>query len=481
VAIIGAGAGGSSTAFFIAKAKQRYGVDIDIHIYDKNEFVGGDNDVVHPYDDARYRPIELGAFKHYEADQNLARAAKEFNLTRIARKRRDDGVGIWDGTEVLFTLGGGSFPIWDRLKSYWTYGFSSLSASDAISSKVLHKARKLYTPDTQPWDEIASLIDYMGWSNLTSQSGSEFYRSYGVSERHISEVLNAATRATYSQNADSINALSAALANIPDILAITRGGHRQVFENFVREANTTFFIGSQVKSIKWNSNANAWTVKSTNGSIEYRNVVLAAPIHASHISLPESLTVQVPERPHESIFTTVLTTNASRPNPTYFGLKPTAKAPRTILTTFGKGEEPEFLSLKYHSVIRHDEEEEYVVKILSEEKLSEESLERLFGAESVKWVHTHEWKTPVLTPTTTFPPIKLDKGFYYVNALDSVLSTLESSIVSGRNVADLLLREDFSSGVCVKPAPESHTDQEVLDIPPSPQTPESEFVYGWDC
>lgn len=41
VAIIGAGAGGSSTAFFIAKAKQRYGVDIDVHIYDKNEFVGG--------------------------------------------------------------------------------------------------------------------------------------------------------------------------------------------------------------------------------------------------------------------------------------------------------------------------------------------------------------------------------------------------------------------------------------------------------
>ena len=122
VAIIGAGAGGSSTAFFIAKAKQRYGVDIDIHIYDKNELVGGgelsfipsrvleillcleDNDIVHPYDDRRYRPVELGAFKHYEADQNLARAAKEFNLTRITRKRRDDGVGIWDGTEVLFTV-----------------------------------------------------------------------------------------------------------------------------------------------------------------------------------------------------------------------------------------------------------------------------------------------------------------------------------------------------------------------------------------
>lgn len=121
VAIIGAGAGGSSTAFFIAKAKQRYGVDIDIHVYDRNEFVGGgeslfgpvytwdfnvvkDNDFVHPYDDERYRPVELGASKHYEVDQNLARAAKEFNLTRIARKRRNDGVGIWDGSEVLFTV-----------------------------------------------------------------------------------------------------------------------------------------------------------------------------------------------------------------------------------------------------------------------------------------------------------------------------------------------------------------------------------------
>jgi len=122
------------------------------------------------------------------------------------------------------------------------------------------------------------------------------------------------------------------------------------------------------------------------------------------------------------------------------------------------------------------------VKILSEEKLPEESLERLFGPEAVKWVYTHERKTPVLTPTTTFPPIKLDKGFYYVNAFDSVISTIESSIVSGRNVADLLLREDFSSGVCVKPPTVPYAgQQEVFDIPPSPQTPESEFVYGWDC
>jgi len=248
----------------------------------------------------------------------------------------------------------------------------------------------------------------MEWSNLTSQSGSDFFRSFGVSERQISEVLNAATRAAYNQNADSVNALSAALANVQDTLTIASRGHKQVFETFVKDANATLFLNSQVstfriskgesdgfcvkvKSIKWNSNANAWTVRSTNGSIDYRNAVLAAPIHTSQISLPESLTVQVPERPYESIFTTVLSTNASHPNPTYFGMKPTTRTPLTILTTVRKdGEEPEFLSLKYHSIIRANGNDEYVVKIVSEEKLAEETLERLFGPESVKWVRIHE-------------------------------------------------------------------------------------------
>ena len=87
----------------------------------------------------------------------------------------------------------------------------------------------------------------------------------------------------------------------------------------------------------------------------------------------------------------MLTTNASRPDPAYFGLKPIATAPRTILTTVGKdGEEPEFLSLKYYSVIQRGGQEEYVVKILSKEKLPDESIERLFGPETVKWVYVHE-------------------------------------------------------------------------------------------
>lgn len=41
VAIIGAGAGGSSAAFWIGKAKERNGLDVAIDIYERNDYVGG--------------------------------------------------------------------------------------------------------------------------------------------------------------------------------------------------------------------------------------------------------------------------------------------------------------------------------------------------------------------------------------------------------------------------------------------------------
>lgn len=41
VAIIGAGAGGSSAAFWIAKAKERHGLDVAVDIYERSDYIGG--------------------------------------------------------------------------------------------------------------------------------------------------------------------------------------------------------------------------------------------------------------------------------------------------------------------------------------------------------------------------------------------------------------------------------------------------------
>jgi prenylcysteine oxidase/farnesylcysteine lyase len=41
IAIIGAGAGGSSAAFWISKAKERHGLDVAIDVFERSDYVGG--------------------------------------------------------------------------------------------------------------------------------------------------------------------------------------------------------------------------------------------------------------------------------------------------------------------------------------------------------------------------------------------------------------------------------------------------------
>lgn len=41
IAIIGAGAAGSSAAFWLARAKERHGLDIEVDIFEKTGLVGG--------------------------------------------------------------------------------------------------------------------------------------------------------------------------------------------------------------------------------------------------------------------------------------------------------------------------------------------------------------------------------------------------------------------------------------------------------
>lgn len=41
IAIIGAGAGGSSAAFWISKAKERFGLNVEVDVYEREAYIGG--------------------------------------------------------------------------------------------------------------------------------------------------------------------------------------------------------------------------------------------------------------------------------------------------------------------------------------------------------------------------------------------------------------------------------------------------------
>jgi hypothetical protein len=96
----------------------------------------------------------------------------------------------------------------------------------------------------------------------------------------------------------------------------------------------------------------------------------------------------------------------------------------------------------------------------------------------------------------------LDAGLYYVSAVEPLISAMETLTLSARNVADLLLRDAFGTGICGK---ESNNDlahdgtatKAASQTKASSEGPESwwrsllgrfeakayedEFVLGYDC
>lgn len=104
IAIIGAGAGGSSAAFWIAATKERFGLDVEVDVYEKESYVGGRSTIVYPYNDTTLPPVELGGSIFVKANKNMWRASEEFNLTRRNFDDPNSTMGVWDGSSMLFSV-----------------------------------------------------------------------------------------------------------------------------------------------------------------------------------------------------------------------------------------------------------------------------------------------------------------------------------------------------------------------------------------
>ncbi|KAJ6574731.1 Prenylcysteine lyase-domain-containing protein [Mycena capillaripes] len=470
IAIIGAGAGGTSAAFWISKAKERFGVDVGIDVYEKESYVGGRacSTVVFPYENTSLPAVELGASIFVKANKNMWRAVDEFNLTR--RDFRDEkGMGIWDGEKLLFTASGGWWSWWDSAKALFRYGFQSPRRTQAFVDDMINKFLTLYSPDAPKWQNVTHLSSALGWNELVAQSTSEYLLSEGVSQKFVAELVEASTRVNYGQNADEIHALEGACSLAPTGASAVLGGNFQVFEQFLKRSQANVYLNTSVKSIS-PTDSGQWVLDSDRGSETYTAVILAAPWHSTKIQLTKEISSKIPPQPYIHLHVTLLTTTAPSIPAQSFSLSPSIKIPPMLLTTFegarNGGKEPEFNSLSYHGLVS---EGEWVVKIFSKARMSNKWLSKMFDGK-VGWVHRKEWDAyPVLPPTSSFPDVKLAPGFYYVNSFEPFISTMETSTLASRNIVDMLLKETFASGICGPVGtPGNDTDKE-------------DYVYGWDC
>ncbi|KAE9395928.1 hypothetical protein BT96DRAFT_942062 [Gymnopus androsaceus JB14] len=453
VAIVGAGAAGSSASFWISKAQERFGVDVEVDVYEKTSRIGGRSLTVYPYDNDTYKS-NLARSIFIKANKNLWRAAQEFNLTLKDLSSDDANLGIWDGEELRVNFGKGW---WDTLKIVWRYGVLSPRRADSLQvqvSAMVSKYTSLYSSDSPKWDNITELAIGLGWLDLIESSGADYFIKNGVSKQYVFELIEAATRVNYGQNIDSIHALEAACSIAANGATQIEGGNWQIFERFLNHSGANVYTNTKVTSItQKQSKSRPWIVNSDKGSTGYK---------------------AIPKQPYVHLHVTLLTTTSPSMNRTYLSLSPDAKAPSMLLTTYDGvrqgGKAPEFNSISYHGKIS---ETEWIVKIFSEAPVEDEWLQSLFDGQ-VGWVHKAEFDAyPKLPPTSEFPPTKLDQGFFYVNAFEPFISTMETETVASRNVVDLLLNEEFGGSSICGPRISGSTKEAIVK--------ESDFVFGWDC
>ena len=100
IAIIGAGAAGSSAAFFLHKQLLTLASrsNVKITVYEKEASVGGRAAIIYPYNDLNYNPVEIGASIYVPTNLHLVRAIQQFNL-----RQKTDGI---DGNSVTYLYDG---------------------------------------------------------------------------------------------------------------------------------------------------------------------------------------------------------------------------------------------------------------------------------------------------------------------------------------------------------------------------------------
>ncbi|PPR01603.1 hypothetical protein CVT24_005865 [Panaeolus cyanescens] len=457
IAVVGAGAGGSSSAFWVSKAMQQstFNTTINIDIYERFSYVGGRSLVtnlpdINPYP---YRtPTELGAHLFGEQELHLTRASKEFALPLHNTTRSLDKFYIWNGGNLI-TI---PLSLLDKLRFSLLKG-SHCSLKTSVSEWATNVVTRILSKDDSAVQDNSTNLTHRLTTPL-SFSLSDYLDQAGVPKSFANSLLMASDRVSGSHwflfivrspkflkvnTTDNLQAMFASAFSRQQHRII--GGTSRIFEEFVTRSGASLFLNTEVTNIEHGLDTNLWKINTSKGAKEYDAVILAAPLYQSNISIPERFYRQIPLVLHREIHVTVIATRSSSINRQFLGFPSGAEDIRYIISpSEGRPGQPAFSIMSYE---REASPGVWIVKVISHSAISAEWLLGAFN-DNVNWVHRHTWGVPVIAPTTGSHFLKLDEGFYFLNAFESVMSSMEGQVDAARNLVDTLLHDTFGQGFC---------------------------------
>ncbi|CAK7210287.1 hypothetical protein SBRCBS47491_000725 [Sporothrix bragantina] len=481
IAVIGAGAAGSSTAFHLRQFADADGVDnVNITLFEKTDHIGGRTLTAHAFGDAN-QPVELGASIFVQINEILWNAAANFSLPLQPAGGFDDDaalLGIWDGDKFVYTQDDRSSGWWNLVRLVWKYGTAPYRANKLMQATI-QRFLELYRAPYFPFRSLTTRAYELELTFVTSQTGQQFLDANNVGTSFSHDIVQASTRVNYASNLARIHGLDAMVALAPSGASQIRGGNWQIFDHMARASGADIRLNTSITHLDkvpgTGPPETKYVIKTTDAfgvesEEEYDNVVLASPFQFSGIEAGDGVLQNAIDgipyvKLHVTLFTSPLQFDAA-----FFGFEPGSKnVPTTVLTTLadddddqgssgadGSGKAGFFSISTLRRVINPSTlREEYLYKIFSPEAVTPEFLSGLFGVEVpdtfigdtsttelpvISWYYPHVFHSyPKALPRVTFQDPVVGDGLYYTSGIESFISTMETSALMGKNVARLIV------------------------------------------
>jgi prenylcysteine oxidase / farnesylcysteine lyase len=176
----GAGAAGSSTAYFLREFGKEAPQNINITIFEKTDRIGGRTLTIEPFGNASQR-AELGASIFIQKNEILYDSLAEFNLTaRDPDEGSDPLLGIWDGDEFVFTINTGHSYWWNAYKVFMKYGYNAPRRTQKLMETTIQKFLMLYKSPFFPFRSLTQRIYELGLVEVTALTGEQFLAKNSV-------------------------------------------------------------------------------------------------------------------------------------------------------------------------------------------------------------------------------------------------------------------------------------------------------------
>ncbi|KAI9875864.1 MAG: hypothetical protein M1830_007889 [Pleopsidium flavum] len=491
VAIIGAGSGGASTAYYLSKYASEWGLKTNVTVYERSAYVGGRSTTINVYDDL-FEPVELGASIFVKANKNLVSAAEEFGLLTdsIGDTRPNEApekLGVWDGKKFVFTQSDGGYYWWNIAKLIWKYGLAPVRTQNLMKETV-GKFLKMYEEPHFPFRSLSQVTNDLGLTVVTGATGEQLLKEHNIGSPFSTDIIQASTRVNYGQNLGLIHGLETMVCMATDGAMAVKGGNWKIFDEMLKAASAHVQLNTRVVEVHRNDDK-TYALMSATGKItgevieqvtdEFDTVIIAAPLQFSDINLSPSLSNPPDKIPYVKLQVTLFV-SPHKLSPTAFHLPADAAVPEVVLTTVpsnkGTGQREDgvgpagFFSISTLRTINNpsakSQRTEYLYKVFSPEPLTSTFLSRILGIsdpeldlscipkKDISWLYEKEWYSyPYLYPRVTFDDPQLDWNLWYTSGIESFISTMETSSLMGMNVARLVVN-DWMGVMQLEPAPE---------------------------